>query len=183
MKKIRVLAFLLALLMVFATLAACAGGGDEGSKECPDGKHNWRKKQTVEQRRTCTTPEIRKRTCLDCGKEELVEGDPAAGHDFDETQKVYNHDATCTTDGTYMIQCTYQCTDADAIKSYPAPDSNGFTFNDYNAHDFLFKIYEALELYENTAQWDKLTLRAIKSNFTWEQSAAKYIAIYSKMLG
>ena len=107
--------------MVFATLAACAGGGDEGSKECPDGKHNWRKKQTVEQRRTCTTPEIRKRTCLDCGKEELIEGDPAAGHDFDETQKVYNHDATCTTDGTYMIQCTYQCTDADAIKSYPAP--------------------------------------------------------------
>ena len=71
----------------------------------------------------------------------------------------------------------------DSIKSYPAPDSNGFTFNDYNAHDFLFKIYEAIELYENGAEWDKLTLRAIKSNFTWEQSAAKYIAIYSKMLG
>ena len=90
-----------------------------------------------------------------------------------------------------MIACSYATIPIvravgglyDSIKSYPAPDSNGFTFNDYNAHDFLFKIYEALELYENTAQWDKLTLRAIKSNFTWEQSAAKYIAIYSKMLG
>ena len=90
-----------------------------------------------------------------------------------------------------MIACSYATIPIvravgglyDSIKSYPAPDSNGFTFNDYNAHDFLFKIYEAIELYENSAEWDKLTLRAIKSDFTWGQSAAKYIAIYSKMLG
>lgn len=88
-----------------------------------------------------------------------------------------------------MISCSYATVPIvravgglyDSIKSYPAPDSNGFTFDNYNAHDFLFKIYEALELYKNTAEWDKLTLRAIKSDFTWNKSASKYMEIYSKI--
>ena len=88
-----------------------------------------------------------------------------------------------------MIACSYATVPIvravgglyDSIKSYPATDSNGFTFDNYNAHDFLFKIYEALELYKNTAEWDKLTLRAIKSDFTWNKSASKYMEIYSKI--
>ena len=88
-----------------------------------------------------------------------------------------------------MISCSYATVPIvravgglyDSIKSYPASDSNGFTFDNYNAHDFLFKIYEALELYKNTAEWDKLTLRAIKSDFTWNKSASKYMEIYSKI--
>ena len=88
-----------------------------------------------------------------------------------------------------MIACSYATVPVvravgglyDSIKSYPASDSNGFTFDNYNAHDFLFKIYEALELYKNTAEWDKLTLRAIKSDFTWNKSASKYMEIYSKI--
>ena len=88
-----------------------------------------------------------------------------------------------------MISCSYATVPIvravgglyDSIKSYPASDSNGFTFDNYNAHDFLFKIYEALELYKNTAEWDKLTLRAIKSDFAWNKSASKYMEIYSKI--
>ena len=88
-----------------------------------------------------------------------------------------------------MIACSYATIPIvravgglyDSIKSYPASDSNGFTFDNYNAHDFLFKIYEALELYKNTTEWDKLTLRAIKSDFTWNKSALKYTEIYSKI--
>ena len=88
-----------------------------------------------------------------------------------------------------MIACSYGTVPIvravgglyDSIKSYPSPDSNGFTFDNYNAHEFLFKIYEALELYQNTSEWDKLTLRAIKSDFTWSKSASKYMEIYSKI--
>ena len=88
-----------------------------------------------------------------------------------------------------MIACSYATVPIvravgglyDSIKNYPAIDSNGFTFDNYNAHDFLFKIYEALELYKNTTEWDKLTLRAIKSDFTWNKSASKYMEIYSKI--
>ena len=90
-----------------------------------------------------------------------------------------------------MIACSYATVPIvravgglyDSIKCYPASDSNGFTFDNYNAHEFLFKIYEALELYKNKEQWDKLTLRAIKSDFTWGKSASKYLALYSKILG
>ncbi len=89
-----------------------------------------------------------------------------------------------------MIACSYGTVPIvravgglyDSIKSYPATDSNGFTFDNYNAHDFLFKINEALELYKDDAAWDKLTLRAIKSDFTWGKSAAKYIEIYRNLL-
>ena len=88
-----------------------------------------------------------------------------------------------------MIACSYATVPIvravgglyDSIKSYPASNSNGFAFDNYNAHDFLFKIYEALALYENTVEWDKLTLRAIKSDFTWDKSASKYMEIYSKI--
>ena len=45
-----------------------------------------------------------------------------------------------------MIACSYATVPIvravgglyDSIKSYPATDSNGFTFDNYNAHDFLF---------------------------------------------
>ena len=88
-----------------------------------------------------------------------------------------------------MIACSYGTVPIvravgglyDSIKSYPSSNSNGFTFDNYNAHEFLFKICEALELYKNTAEWDKLTLRAIKSDFTWSKSASKYMEIYSKI--
>lgn len=89
-----------------------------------------------------------------------------------------------------MIACSYGTVPIvravgglyDSIKSYPLANSNGFTFENYNAHEFLFKIYEALELYENEAEWDKLTLRAIKSDFTWTKSASKYIEIYENLV-
>lgn len=88
-----------------------------------------------------------------------------------------------------MIACSYGTVPIvravgglyDSIIPYPNTNSNGFTFNNYNAHDLLFKINEALELYKNPVEWDKLTLRAIKSDFTWNKSALKYLEIYSKL--
>lgn len=115
MKKIRVLAFLLALVMVFATFAACGGSSEDGNKECPDGKHNW-KKEKIEQRRSCTEPEIKSKECRDCGKVEMYETNAASGHKYDDTQKTFNHDATCTEDGHYVSFCYYGCTTPDAVR-------------------------------------------------------------------
>lgn len=88
-----------------------------------------------------------------------------------------------------MISCSYGTVPIvrdvgglhDTIISYPSKISNGFAFENYNAHDLLFKINDALELYKNTEEWDRLTLRAIKSNFAWDESALKYLEIYSKI--
>ena len=137
MRKIRVIAFLLALLMVFATFAACAGGedpsannggnngGNNGSKdECSEGgNHNWKKATTV-QRRSCTQSLITKRECRDCGKEEtIVDKAGPLGHRFDSAEKTFNHDATCTADGTYVTYCIYGCEDDDAVRVEAAPDT------------------------------------------------------------
>ncbi len=69
----------------------------------------------------------------------------------------------------------------DTIKPYGDENSNGFTFNNYNAHELLFTLKNAINLYKNTQEWQKLRLRAINSDFSWNNSAAKYIAIYKNL--
>ena len=46
----------------------------------------------------------------------------------------------------------------------------------------LFKIKDALALYENKKEWDALVKRAMKSDFTWDTSAQKYIEIYKNLI-
>ena len=104
MKKIRVLALILVVLMLpVATLFSC----NKETDPCANGEHNFPTKWVVDQRRTCTTPEIESRTCRDCGYKETRESKPATGHSFDESKKVFNNDATCTTDGNTINTCMY----------------------------------------------------------------------------
>ena len=56
---------------------------------------------------------------------------------------------------------------------------NGFTFHSYNAHDMLHVIREACGVYKhNKAAWKKLMLGGMKSDFSWESSAKKYVEVY-----
>ena len=102
MKKIRVLALILALLMLpTALLFSCKPETDP----CANGEHNF-SRWTVAQRRSCTLPEIEERTCEDCGYVEQKQTKDPAGHDFNGT-KVFNNDATCTEDGHDIITCRF----------------------------------------------------------------------------
>lgn len=68
---------------------------------------------------------------------------------------------------------------ADSIIPYSEPDSNGFVFRNFNAHDMLFRIKDALNLYYgNREEWKALVSRAANSDFTWHISAEKYLALY-----
>ena len=71
---------------------------------------------------------------------------------------------------------------ADTIRPYGEENSNGFTFDNYNAHELLFATKSALEVYGNKPQWDALVQRAKTSDFSWTNSAQKYIEIYNKIL-
>ena len=71
----------------------------------------------------------------------------------------------------------------DSIIPYGDENSNGFVFYNFNAHEMLFKIKEALSIYEDKAEWYSLVKRAMKSDFTWGTSAAKYIEIYKDLIG
>ncbi len=89
-----------------------------------------------------------------------------------------------------MIACSYGTVPVvrsvgglfDSIRSYGEEGANGFRFDNYNAHELLFTLKEAIKLYHNKKQWNALTASAKKSNFTWENSAKEYVSIYNNLV-
>jgi starch synthase len=70
----------------------------------------------------------------------------------------------------------------DTIKPYGFDGSgNGFTFAAYNAHDMLYVIREAIDLYGDEAKWKSLVKKVMRVDFSWNVSAAEYIACYEKL--
>ena len=62
-------------------------------------------------------------------------------------------------------------------------DGNGFSFFNYNAHDMLYVIERATDLYKNKREIFKgLAVRAMKGEYGWDQSAKKYLALYETIL-
>lgn len=59
---------------------------------------------------------------------------------------------------------------------------NGFSFTNYNAHDMLFTIQGALQVYQDKKVWKELINRAMKSKNDWNQSSAKYRALYDHLM-
>ncbi|MBR3806624.1 MAG: glycogen synthase [Clostridia bacterium] len=70
----------------------------------------------------------------------------------------------------------------DSIIPYGVEGANGFRFDNYNAHELLFTAKQAAAVYKNKEEWNALTKSAKASNFTWNNSAAKYIQIYKNLL-
>ncbi len=66
----------------------------------------------------------------------------------------------------------------DSIK----PLQNGYTFSNYNAHDMLYVIREAIADYKNKKEWTKLMYRAATTDFSWGNSAKQYESLYLDML-
>ncbi len=69
----------------------------------------------------------------------------------------------------------------DSIVPYGA-GGNGFTFHDYNAHDMLYVLNEALAVYRNKDEWKQLVVKAMTTDFTWGKSARNYAELYESML-
>ena len=69
----------------------------------------------------------------------------------------------------------------DSIMPYGAEGSNGFQFNNFNAHEMLFKIKDALGVYYNKPEWNALVQRAMHTDFSWKKSAEKYLDIYKSL--
>ena len=85
-----------------------------------------------------------------------------------------------------MIACSYGTIPVvravgglyDTIIPYGREGANGFMFNNYNAHELLFRTKDALSLYRNPEEWGKLIAGAMKTDFTWDRSAEKYLSLY-----
>lgn len=58
-------------------------------------------------------------------------------------------------------------------------EGTGFGFVNYNAHEMMFALVEAVELYhENKAAWNKLVQNAVGCDFSWEVSAKRHTELY-----
>ncbi len=71
----------------------------------------------------------------------------------------------------------------DTIKSYNefTGEGNGFSFNAYNSQDMLYTIKRAIGFFSDKDVWKKLVKRAMKEDFSWEESAKKYIDLYEQL--
>lgn len=62
-------------------------------------------------------------------------------------------------------------------------EGNGFSFTHYNSMDMLNVIYYAMDIFYNKkTKWHKIMLAGMKSDFSWDVSADKYIKMYKEIL-
>jgi starch synthase len=74
---------------------------------------------------------------------------------------------------------------ADTVRPYSAKTGkgNGFGFEKFSGTDLYKTVKEAVEIYQNRKVWHRLMQSGMSENFSWENSAQKYIAIYKKLVG
>ena len=71
----------------------------------------------------------------------------------------------------------------DSIQDCSFGQGNGFTFASYNADDMANALYRARELFQNKPAWESLMKYGMNCDFSWENSAQKYIFLYQEILG
>ncbi len=73
---------------------------------------------------------------------------------------------------------------SDTIRPYNkyTGEGNGFSFTNYNAHEMMGVLENALSLYADQEKWDALVSRVMSVDFSWSASAEKYIKLYRAML-
>jgi starch synthase len=73
---------------------------------------------------------------------------------------------------------------ADTVEDYDtaAQTGNGFSFGDYTSAALVETIKRALQVLRSAAgDWHRLMVRAMSADFSWERSAAHYLALYRRI--
>ncbi len=71
----------------------------------------------------------------------------------------------------------------DTIRDYSEKNGNGFKFREYSPQALVEKVKEAISVYKNKKKWRTLQKRAMREDFSWHQSARKYLSIYRLAVG
>ena len=66
---------------------------------------------------------------------------------------------------------------------YTAPEGNGFSFANFNAHELLFTIKRGLTCFAEKPLWEKIVSNAMHSDNSWRRSAQAYADLYAKIAG
>lgn len=60
-------------------------------------------------------------------------------------------------------------------------EGNGFVFANYNAHEMLAAVEQAVALYQDKRQWNTLIKNAMQADHSWKQSATEYRQLYERL--
>ena len=72
----------------------------------------------------------------------------------------------------------------DTVEAYNEYENTGtgFSFSNYNAHEMLFILRYAQNIYkENRSRWNEIVQRAMQKDFSWGASAKSYETLYDKV--
>ena len=59
---------------------------------------------------------------------------------------------------------------------------NGFKFEEYSPRALLSTIELAVNVYRDRPRWERLMVRGMEMDFSWEQSARSYLQVYAEVL-
>jgi len=74
----------------------------------------------------------------------------------------------------------------DTVQPYNEYESKGtgFSFTNYNAHEMLYTIRYAQQIYyDKKREWNKIIDRGMEQDFSWNTSARRYEQLYNNLLG
>ena len=60
-------------------------------------------------------------------------------------------------------------------------EGNGFSFTNYNAHEMMHVLENAVALYHDKEKWNALVKNVMDVDFSWNASAEKYLQLYTGM--
>lgn len=58
---------------------------------------------------------------------------------------------------------------------------NGFTFANYNAHDYLYTIRRAIHFYHDKEVWQRIVDNGSRDDYSWNRSAKTYKKLYQQL--
>ena len=62
-------------------------------------------------------------------------------------------------------------------------EGNGFSFANYNAHELLFTVQRAVNVFYNEKKtWQRLRRNAMQMDFSWATSAQQYYDLYRSLI-
>ncbi|MBE1441725.1 glycogen synthase GlgA [Paenibacillus sp. OAS669] len=61
-------------------------------------------------------------------------------------------------------------------------EGTGFSFAHYNAHDMLYTVERAVQLYHDEEAWTRIMANIKKKDFSWRKSAQQYAALYDQLV-
>ena len=71
---------------------------------------------------------------------------------------------------------------ADTVTDYSQMGGNGFVFNRFTTKDLVKISKKAVKIYQDKKLWKKLINNAMERDFSWSNSAEKYLNLYTQIL-